>query len=176
MNLMQMNNGHGKIIAFTGAQGTGKSTAAVFWGAAIQADYPEKTVRVVSDIERECPYPINREATPEAQEWIFFRHLMAETEAALNCDVVVSDRTLMDVIAYSRTAGFRAQVDEMLQVWKVHVPYYQKIIFRRILTNYWNVDDGVRDTDPEFRARVEANLYGLYRYAGVTSQARFSEV
>lgn len=170
------NNGHGNVIAFSGAQGTGKTTAAKMWAGRLEKENPRKSVGLVLDIERKCPYPINRETTHQAQEWIFFHQLSDEIHAAVEHDIVVTDRTVMDVIAYSMAAGFYAQVDEMLGLWRRHEHYYRKIIFRNTVTNWWNVEDGCRDTDPVFRARIEATLYELYRYAAVTTQERFSEV
>jgi hypothetical protein len=128
------------------------------------------------DVERQCPYPINQEASQEAQEWIFYHQIAAELHAVGRYDLVVADRTVMDVIAYSMAAGFRLQGDSLLAVWRRHSPWYSRIIFRHAATNAWNLEDGLRDTDPVFRARIEATLYELYKYERVTTQARFSEV
>jgi DNA polymerase III delta prime subunit len=164
------------IHAFTGPQGTGKTVAAYDYAAILSKENPGKTVKVVSDVERCCPYPINREATREAQEWIFYHQIAAELNAMAHYDLVVTDRTIMDVIAYSMAAGFRLQADGLLAVWRKHSHWYKKIVFRHARTNCFNVEDGCRDTDPVFRARIEATLYELYKYEGVTTQARFSEL
>jgi hypothetical protein len=176
--MKSMNDGLGNIIAFSGAQGTGKTTAAgrVAGLYRDQIKFSGAGVCLITDIERQCPYPINQEATHEAQQWIFNKQMAAEILAAAEYDIVVTDRTLMDVIAYSFVAGFRAQADDMLAVWRRHACYYRRIVFRNIATNHWNFEDGCRDTDPVFRARVEATLYELYRYVGMTTQPQFFEV
>lgn len=164
------------IVAFSGAQGTGKTTRSYQESVWLSKENPGLTVGTVTDIERRCPYPINREATREAQEWIFYHQLAAELHAMAHYDLVVSDRTLMDVVAYSMAAGFRLQADEMLLVWRKHSRYYQRIVFCHGRSNAFNVADGCRDVDPVFRARIEATLYELYKYEHVTTQSRFLEV
>jgi hypothetical protein len=164
------------IHAFTGPQGTGKTTGAYQYANWLVKENPGKTVGLVVDVERRCPYPINQETTRKAQEWIFFHQMAAELSAMAEYDLVVSDRTIMDVIAYSMASNFRLQADDMLFIWRKHSHYYSRIIFRHSATNAWNLPDGCRDTDPAFRARIEATLYELYKYAHVTTQARFSEV
>ena len=171
-------NDLGNIIAFSGAQGTGKTTAAGRLADVYQTatKLSSATVCLITDIERQCPYPINQETTHQSQQWIFNKQMAAEITAAAEYDVVVTDRTLMDVIAYSFAAGFRAQADDMLQVWRRHASYYRRIVFRSIATNHWNVEDGCRDTNAIYRARIEATLYELYRYVGMTTQPQFFEV
>ena len=164
------------IHAFSGPQGTGKTTRAYEYANRLIKNNPGKTVGLVVDVERRCPYAINREATRKAQEWIFFNQMAAELSALAEYDLVVSDRTIMDVIAYSMAANFRLQGEDMLSVWRRHSHYYERIIFCHAATNAWNIEDGCRDTDPLFRSRVEATLHELYKYEHVTSQARFSEV
>jgi len=164
------------VHAFSGAQGTGKTTSAYQYAAWIMKEFPGQTVGLVADVERNCPYPINREATRRAQEWIFCRQIAGELDALARYDLVVTDRCIMDVIAYSMSAGFKMQADDMLFVWRKYERHYGKIIFCHTMTNGWNVADGCRDTDPVFRQRIEATLYELYKYAGVTIQPRFSEV
>lgn len=174
---MNPNKYTAKIYAFSGAQGTGKTTAARTVAKSLRKQYPGSSVCLITDVERHCPYPINQEATHQAQQWIFNKQMAAEITAVAEYDCVVTDRTLMDVIAYSFAAGFQAQADDMLRIWRRHAPlYYRKIVFRSICTNHWNLEDGCRDTDPVFRSRIEATLYELYCYVGMTSQPHFSEV
>ena len=165
-----------KIIAFTGTHGVGKTTAAYQGAARVKVQFPEKTVGLLTDIEARCPYPINRGCNEKALEWIFFNKMAAELDLAAQFDLIVTDRTLFDVIAYTYYSGFKALADDMTAVSGRHMGLYQSIRFLRAASFSYNYEDGIRDTDPDFRQAVEDILFTLYHRAGITGQERFSEV
>ncbi|MDR1040157.1 MAG: ATP-binding protein [Deltaproteobacteria bacterium] len=91
-------------VAFSGAHSTGKTTAARSLLKLLQKEGYRGTL--VTETARSCPFPINREATPEAQKWIWERQIGAEAEAVRDgekagLDVVVCDRTILDSLCYS---------------------------------------------------------------------------
>ncbi|MDR2613485.1 MAG: ATP-binding protein [Deltaproteobacteria bacterium] len=94
-------------IAFSGAHGTGKTEAADMLAAWFERR-GTPVVRIPS-AARICPYPVNRDATAEAQRWIWHRHALeemdAEREARARGGVVICDRTLADCLVYSEWHG-----------------------------------------------------------------------
>lgn len=161
------------IHAFSGAQGTGKTTAARQYASILSKENPGKTVGCVVDIERRCPWPINREASDRAQEWIFAHQLAAETQAIYDYDIVVSDHTILDVVAYTYHRGLKELSYDMLKFAQYRMRRYCRINFLCTLTHCWAIDDGCRDTDPDYRAQIETIMLSLYKACGITNQERF---
>ena len=157
-------------IAISGTHGTGKTTALMETTTQVKMDNPGKEVGVLMEVARQCPGPLNKEATELSQLWIFAKQL--EQEIALlrphgPYDILITDRSLMDNVAYAKVM--------CMPIWSGlfwlasnHVKTYDKIIFKTIANNdHWH-DDGVRDvSDPVFRRRVEDVLLGLYNMANV---------
>lgn len=150
-------------IAFSGTHGTGKSTSAGHEFINQKCLHPEKSVALICDLEALCPFPINRETTERAQSWIFARQIQREIQAADKFDIVITDRTIIDVVAYTYAAGFEALACGMLGYAEQHVKAYDYITVKQMEFNSHCRMDGFRDTDPVFRAKVEALLMDLYK-------------
>ena len=88
-------------IAITGTQGTGK-TSIINTLHGICRSQHKKTI-LVTEVADDCPFQINENATPKAQEWIFHEQMRREL-AAHNADpdIIISDRSIMDNIVYFR--------------------------------------------------------------------------
>jgi len=146
----------GKLIAFSGSQGTGKSTAAINHALHLKYKYPEKSIHPLVDQEAFCPYPINKETTPESQTWIFTNQIQQELSLLSRFDLVVTDRTIVDVMAYTFCAGFESLTMSMLEMAKNYMAIYQEIYFRKIINNEFCYADGIRDAkDQVFRNEIE---------------------
>ena len=165
-----------KIIAYTGAQGVGKTTSAYQTAAMVKIENPDKTVGVLVDVEAGCPYPINRECPEAALQWIFFTRLAMELEMAVRYDLIITDRTVMDTVAYTFHAGYRVLAEEMRYIARRHMDIYQSIRFLKTSSFAYNFKDGIRDTNEEFRMEVEDILLSFYQMAGITEQERFTEI
>lgn len=158
----------GKIVAFTGSHGTGKSTAVFQTAAEYKLNHPSQTVGVILEQASLCPYPINRYSTIASQLWIFSSQIQAELNAINHYDIVIADRTCVDAIAYTKEMGFESLASAMLIMAKHHIHNYKRIILRTIENNPFCFDDGVRDSaDIEFRHNIEQNLIELYSKLGV---------
>ncbi len=154
-----------RIISFSGTHGTGKTTSALKY--AVDLKYYKhnrnKSVHALCDLEAACPYPINKQATEETQLWLFSNHIKQEMDALQNFDVVVTDRTIIDVIAYTYVAGFQELAQGMLSFAEHHMQYYRPIHFKKIENNQHCYDDGIRDAeDLEYRQNVESTMLNLY--------------
>jgi hypothetical protein len=153
----------GYIIAYTGTHGTGKTTAAMQRGMNEKLANTGKSVHVLCNQENLCPFPINRKATPESQLWIFTNQLHQELTLISRFDIVVSDRTILDVIAYTHVLGYHSLAHSMVFLACCHASIYQEVIFRRMATNGFCYPDGVREArDQRFRAEVERELQIIY--------------
>lgn len=144
------------MIAYSGSHGTGKSDSAYRLVRELKRNYPTKAVIVLADLEAFCPYPINQGTSEEAQAWLFANQIRREMEALNSFDVVVTDRTLVDIVAYTFAAGFQSLATGQLAYAEQHVSFYSEINFKKICFNPYCHNDGIRDADDmEFRQRVE---------------------
>jgi acyl-CoA thioesterase FadM len=83
-------------------------------------------------------------------------------EAIHRFDITVTDRTIIDVIAYTRAMGFHSLAEGMLKYAEHHCQYYSSIHFKQIRFNQHCHPDGIRDTDLEFRQEVENTMLEIY--------------
>lgn len=151
------------IIAQTGTHGTGKTTAAANMLERMKKQFPDKSVHPAVDQEALCPYAINSSTSAASQLWIFTRIINKELALLSRFDLVVTDRTVVDAIAYTHAAGFQSLATNMLFLASDHMHRYRKIVFRQAETNQWCSRDGIRaaGNDP-FRIRVEAVMRQMY--------------
>lgn len=146
----------GKLIAFAGSHGTGKSTAAFNHALDLKYKHPERSIHALVNQEAFCPYPINKLPTPESQLWIFTNQIRQELSLLNRFDLVVTDRTIVDVLAYTFVAGFESLTMAMLDMAKNYVGIYQEIYFRKIINNEFCFADGIREaSDQKFRIEIE---------------------
>ncbi|MCK5312767.1 MAG: AAA family ATPase [Desulfobacteraceae bacterium] len=152
------------IIALSGSHGTGKTTAALLEARQQKIQHPDKSIAVLCEQASLSPYPINKEGTEPSQMWIFTRQIEQELAYLSKYDIIISDRTAVDAIAYTYVAGFHALAAAMFSLVENHISVYQKIIFNRIITNdFWH-QDGIRETtDSQYRQDIETKLIDLYR-------------
>lgn len=155
--------GTGKIIAYSGTHGTGKTTAVYSKAASLKKQHPQKSVGIITETAPFCPFPINKEATEAAQSWIFHTQIKKELEAIRFYDLVVSDRTCIDPIAYTWARGFMNLSTAMVLMAHQHLDHYHKIFFRTLEANQYWIPDGIRESsDKAFREKVQEKLYRLY--------------
>ncbi|MCG8620299.1 MAG: hypothetical protein MI802_29105 [Desulfobacterales bacterium] len=156
------------VIAYTGAHDTGKADAALRAAADLKRAGAGNTIYALCEIEGACPYFIRRATTPRAQMWLFCQRIRLELESLARFDVVVTDRTVVDVAAYTYAAGFEDLATDMLTMAGNHLGVYREIRFKSILANnFWSGGsgggDGVRNAkDTAFRERVEKVLVDMY--------------
>ncbi len=152
-----------ELIAFTGAHGTGKTTATHGKVIELKVAHPNKSVGGLFDLESDCPYPINKETSREAQIWIFTNQINHELYKLSRFDIVVADRTIIDVIAYTMVAGFDDLAADMVSFAGNYMSIYRQIVFKQISRNEFCHADGIRESDDRrFRAKVESALKDLY--------------
>ena len=152
------------VISYTGSHGTGKSTAAGKTYNELKIRHPTQSIRLLCDLEADCPFPINTHTTEEAQLWMFTNQIQAELVALSRFDTLVTDRTIVDIIAYTYCAGFQGLACAMIGLAEQHVGHYSEINVKRIEDNPYFHPDGIRDADNiAFRVEVESILIETYR-------------
>ncbi|MFW6047540.1 MAG: hypothetical protein ACOCP4_07145 [Candidatus Woesearchaeota archaeon] len=84
-----------------------------------------------------------------------------EIEAEKNCDVVITDRTLVDYLAYTRIQ-YEDFFHRFLPYLKYYVSSYDKIYFKSLMNNQYIVDDGTRSTDKHFQYDIDKTIQNIY--------------
>ena len=148
-------------IAFSGTHGTGKTTAVFEKAKELKLKYPNKKVGVLSENVINCPLPINRETTLQSQLWMFADQLKKEIELSLKFDVLVCDRSLFDYVAYTWRIDEEAG-KTLFQLSLKLVDTYDVIYFKRLKNNDFAFEDGLRDTDEEFRRQIDKLLEKIF--------------
>lgn len=148
--------------AFTGSHSTGKTTsvADLFFNQKVK--HPTKQITIICDTARSCPLKINRNATQESQNWIFLNQMLREIEALERYDILITDRTVVDNIAYSKYLKFDRLVDSLIPLATFFISTYDRIFFKTIEKNNYLVDDGLRDCNKEYRQEIEDLMLNIY--------------
>jgi len=161
-------------LAFTGSHGTGKTTSVFQKAKEMKILAKDKTVGIISENAMFSPLPINRDTTPNSQMWIFTNQIQSEIAFLAKYDVVISDRTAVDAIAYTFVAGFIELGKAMLELVKNHIKNYDEIYFKTLKHNNYLIADGVRDgKDKRFQKEVEVVLLDLYEKLKIRETSRF---
>lgn len=144
-------------VIFTGAQGTGKSTVLRMLK---DKGYPVIT-EVVRDLVKKEGIKINEEGNEETQKRIFNEYLRLFNET----DDYVSDRGLIDVVAYTTVLGEDLEDLQWVQLqilsdWMEENPDVKVIYFP---IEFDIVDDGVRSTNKDFQSDVDYAIQFILR-------------
>jgi len=151
-------------IAFTGSHGTGKTTSVAKKFYDMKLHNPENSITILTENAKNSPFKINKETSFESQLWIFSNQMQSELFFQANYDILICDRTIVDSIAYTMTAGLNDLANSMMNLAKDYICTYEYIIFKTIKNNDFLMKDGIRDhNDLQFRQDVENHLLNLYK-------------
>jgi nicotinamide riboside kinase len=142
-------------IALIGTHGVGKTTLCFELAARLKR--LDRSVDLVKEVARDCPLPINKDTTLDAQTWILHSQCARELAAETAAEVAVCDRSILDNYAYLvHAVGRQAHLDPWVRRWcdsydaLFKVPLWRKPRF-----------DGTRDTDIIFQREIDATLEEL---------------
>jgi nicotinamide riboside kinase len=141
-------------IAFIGSHGIRKTTAAHAFAATVQR--AGRSVEFAREVVRDNPLGINEGATGEAQLWVLMSQVRRELELARRAECLVTDRGVMDNLAYYlRACGGEDPfaVEPLVRAWS---GTYDLVV--RLLPDLPLRADGTRSTNAAFRDEVEAIL------------------
>ncbi len=141
-----------KLIAITGTHGTGKTTLSF----QLAAEYKKlgANVKIIQEVARTCPFPLNAEMTRETALWIYHEHSKKELEACRDHDVVICDRTSFDSFVYAECLDLNIPV-EVSQCAYNHIFEYNILYFIRPKITAGIIHDGIRSTSPEFQGAID---------------------
>lgn len=150
-------------LALIGTHGVGKTTLAFELAARLKR--LDRRVELVTEVARDCPLPINRETTLDAQSWILHTQCAREIAAQAKCDIVVCDRSVLDNYAYlAHAAGRRPEIEAWVTRWCESYAAFFKVPIWRPPTF-----DGTRDTDAVFQREIDETIDGLIEEMGVAA-------
>ena len=153
------------IIAISGSHGTGKTTSVLELAASLKKANPKRTIGLLTENAIDCPFPINADSTLLGTVlWLVTNQIQRELEASLKYDLVVSDRCILDPIAYGLIFfGHNEVTDGLITIAKSYYPEaYKGIKFQLCADNPYCFVDGLRDVDETLRLRVEEELLLLH--------------
>ena len=158
----------GSIVAYTGTHGVGKTTAAFKKAHELKIQHKKKKIGILIESTLDCPFSINRNTSSASQLWMFTKHLNNELTLLTLYDLIVSDRTIFDYIAYTEWSGDKSLSYDMLSIAKKVMNNYEKIYFKTIKNNEYLSDDNHRDSnDLSFRESIELILKNIYPKIGM---------
>ena len=82
-------------VALVGTHGVNKTTIAYELAGIIKRK--GGTVELLTEIARECPLPLNEQATRDAYQWIIARQIQLEIEKSPRAHVLICDRSVLEV-------------------------------------------------------------------------------
>jgi len=141
-----------KLIAITGTHGTGKTTLSFL----LAAEYKKlgANVKIIQEVARSCPFPLNDKMTRETALWIYHEHSKKELEACRDHDVVICDRTSFDSFVYAEVLNLQNIYTEMRTAYGRLEDYHQLYLVRPD-SNFTPKKDGIRSIDSEFQDKID---------------------
>ena len=140
-------------IALVGTHGVGKTTVA--YELAGRFKRKSKTVELLTEIARECPFPLNDQATSSAYQWIIARQVQLEIEKSARADITICDRSVLDNFAYYvRRCGSEGEEYEALKTFCYSWMKTYDLLVRLRITEPM-IDDGFRSVDEKFQREID---------------------
>jgi hypothetical protein len=140
-------------VALVGTHGVNKTTIAYELAGVLKRR--GKTVELLTEIARECPFPLNERASREAYQWIIARQVQLEIEKSPRADILVCDRAVLDNFAYYvRRYGERGGEAEALGAYcRSWMSTYDLLL--RLPVTQPLAPDGFRSTDLQFQHEID---------------------
>jgi hypothetical protein len=155
-------------VALVGTHGVNKTTIAYELAGLLKRR--GKTVELLTEIARECPFPLNEQASREAYHWIIARQVQLEIEKSPRADILVCDRAVLDNFAYYvRRYGESDQEAEALGSYCRSWMNTYDLLVRLPITQQL-APDGFRSTDVAFQQEIDVLCDRLFvRYNQITN-------
>jgi thymidylate kinase len=150
-------------VALVGTHGVNKTTIAYELAGLLKRK--GRTVELLTEIARECPFPLNEQGTRDAYQWIIARQVQLEIEKSSRADVLVCDRSVLDNFAYyARRYGTRGEEAEALKLYcGSWMRSYDLLV--RLPVSEALAPDGFRSTDADFQREIDVLCDELFESA-----------
>lgn len=150
-------------IALVGTHGVNKTTIAYELAGVLKRK--GRTVELLTEIARECPFPLNEQATREAYQWIIARQVQLEIEKSPRADVLVCDRSVLDNFAYyvRRYGKVGEEADALGLYCRSWMRTYDLLVRLPVVEAL--APDGFRSTNAEFQREIDLLCDELFESA-----------
>ncbi len=140
-------------VALVGTHGVNKTTIAYELAGVLKRK--GKSVELLTEIARECPLPLNEQATREAYQWIIARQVQLEIEKTPRADILICDRSVLDNFAYyvrryGRIGEEAKALESYCHSWITSYDLLVRLPITHSLTS-----DGFRSTDARFQQEID---------------------
>tara|TARA_Y100000310_G_C20637386_1_gene791931 strand:+ start:1298 stop:1897 length:600 start_codon:yes stop_codon:yes gene_type:complete len=154
-------------IAIIGTHGTFKTTLAYFLAGVLKAK--GRTVGVVSEVARTCPFVKEGRGNIVAQNWILLSQAQEERELTDLYECVICDRSLIDNYVYAKDAYKKEKQDvpQWIEPFVLHHAKSYNIIFKTPFSSLGLVNDGMRSIDPDWQKEIDLELTRYLKEKGV---------
>lgn len=150
-------------VALVGTHGVNKTTIAYELAGALKRK--GRTVELLTEIARECPFPLNEQATREAYQWIIARQVQLEIEKSPRADFLVCDRSVLDNFAYyvRRYGHIGEEAQALAGYCRAWMRTYDLLV--RLPITEALAADGFRSTSQEFQREIDLLCDELFESA-----------
>ncbi len=155
-----------KKILITGVFGTGKTTLINM--IKNRLNILNKSVKVISEVARECPFKLNHEQNTISTSWLIMRQMENELKYTNeNYDFIIYDRGLPDIIAHTSLTLKNDNSSELLfyrkleDLGKVSLDKFDYIFLSKRSDKYYIQEDGIRIDDVNYQKKLE-NIHIKY--------------
>lgn len=152
----------GKKVGFTGADSTGKSTLIKIINPIFENNCRTETL-VIGDIARSSPYPLVDKQNIFSSNWIFEQIQTQELHLQRTVDILICDRTILDVWIFSSLAASLGHIsDNQLHSFRKKIRRalrtYDAIFYRLIDDTIPIRLENLPDSELKIRERFEEEL------------------
>lgn len=142
-------------IALIGTHGIGKTTIVYELAAALKKK--GENVGILSEVVRDCPFPVNESATSDAQKWILFTQIARELELENRYKIILCDRSILDDYAYFfNKFGEDKVLEHLISEYLKTYNFLFKVPVRNFL-----IEDGFRSVDFNFQKEIDEKVNHL---------------
>jgi thymidylate kinase len=148
-------------VALVGTHGVNKTTIAYELAGVLKRK--GRSVELLTEIARECPLPLNEQATREAYQWIIARQVQLEIEKTPRADILICDRSVLDNFAYYvRRYGRKSEEAKALESYcRSWMTTYDLLV--RMQITHPLTSDGFRSTDARFQLEIDRLCDQLFK-------------
>ena len=152
-------------IAIVGTHGTGKTTLA--YKLVTEAKQRGKNAQICNELARTSPFPLNEKANLDGCLWLVSKQINEELSAkAQGCEILVCDRSVMDMIAYVPLNLAHGEIYTHLHSFCLRwFKTYDKIFWVHPTSTIGLVDDGIRALDPKYQKKIHQRFQDVIGYA-----------
>lgn len=148
-------------IAFIGTHATGKTTLS--HQLVVYLKSKGLNAGHVHEIVRDCPFPVNEEATLIAQKWVILNQIINEDKVKFkyNHKLLVCDRSVLDNYAYLYNT-IKKHPPVLKSLTFDHLKTYD-ILFLTPINEKYLKDDGFRSVDKKFQLDIDNALRSMLK-------------